>query len=115
MPHRRALKRQIHGQDDIAAGIPVLTIKLTNHAANGIHFELLPGPVSAVEFAARLRCATLRDHDEIARVLGVSDPERIGGCSDSEHVYTQTPSQSSRRDYDNHPLTFAALDALVVR
>lgn len=82
---------------------------------NGVHFELLPGPVPATEFAARLRCATLRDHDEIARVLGFSDPEGIGGCSDSEHVYTQTPSQSSRREYDNHPLTFAALDALVMR
>lgn len=82
---------------------------------NGVHFELLPGPVSATEFATRLRCAILRDHDEIARVLGFERPEGVGWCSDSEHVYTQTPSSSSRRDYDSHPLTFDAISALVMR
>ena len=87
----------------------------TDPGCEGVHFELLPGPVPAAEFAARLRCAVLTDHAEIARVLGFSDPEGIGGCPESAHVYTQTPSQSSRRDYDNHPLTFAALDALVIR
>ncbi len=84
----------------------------------GVHFELLPGPVPAEEFAARLRCAMLTDRAEIARVLGVDDGDTqdIGGNeSGSAHVYTITPSRSSRRDYDNHALTFAALEALVVR